>query len=75
MIALSGIERVEADSFAIYYLSKKYEKCLSIGRHKEGNNINNAWQHVIFICFCRCKISKPTLIVPTFKISKYIHNA
>ena len=51
MIALSGIEIMEVDSFASYYLSKKYEKCLSIGRHKEGNNINNAWQYVIFIYF------------------------
>ena len=40
MKALSGIEKKE-DSFASYYLSKEYEKYLSIGRCKGENNINN----------------------------------
>ena len=68
MKALSSIERKEVNNFASYCLSRVYEKCLSIGWCKEGNNIKNAWQHVIFIYFYRCKIGRP-------KISKYIHNA
>ena len=60
MKALRAIERI--NSFAIYYLSREYEKCLSIRRPKEGNNINNAWQHVIFIYFYMCKIDRPMLI-------------
>ena len=32
MKALSGIERMELVSFATYYLSRKYAKCLSIDR-------------------------------------------
>ena len=28
---------------------------------QSGNNINNAWQHVIFIYLYRCKTDKPTL--------------
>ena len=67
MKALSGIERMELVSFATYYLSRKYAKCLSIDRRKGGNNINNAWQHVTFIYLYRCKIGRPTLI---FKIGK-----
>ena len=68
MKALSDIERKEVDRFASYYLSREYEKCLSIGWCKKDNNINNAWQCVIFIYFYRCKIGRP-------KISKYIRNA
>ena len=34
MKALSGIERIEVDSFSSYYVSREYEKCLSIGRRK-----------------------------------------
>ena len=34
MKALSCIERMEVDRFASYYLSREYEKCLSIGRRK-----------------------------------------
>ena len=55
---------MEVDSFASYYLSREYEKRLSIGRRKRGNNIKIAWQHVILIIyFYRCKIGRPTLIV------------
>ena len=63
MKALNGIERMKVDNFANYYLCREYEKCLNVSRRKEGNNINNAWQHVIFIYFYRCKIGSPTLIV------------
>ena len=49
MKALSGIERMEENSFKSYYLNLKFEKCLSIDERKGGNNIINAWQHVIFI--------------------------
>ena len=49
MKALSGIESMKVDGFASYYLKREYEKCLSIGRRKGGNEINNVWQHVIFI--------------------------
>ena len=31
-------------------------------RRKGENNINNAWQHIIFIYFYRCKADRPTLI-------------
>ena len=55
MKALSGIQRMKVDSLASYYLSRKYEKCLKIDRCKGGNNIKNAWQHVIFIYFYRVK--------------------
>ena len=61
--ALSGIKRMEVDSFASYYLSNEYGKSLNIGLRKEGNNINHAWQHVVFVYFYRCKIGRPTLIV------------
>ena len=44
-------------------VSKKYKKYLSTGQYKGGNNINNAWQHVIFIYFYKCKIDRSTLIV------------
>ena len=54
---------MEIDSSASYYLSGEYKKCLSLGRRKEGNNINNAWQHVICIYFYRCKIGRPKFIV------------
>ena len=37
-------------------------KCFSKGQREEGNNINNAWQDVIFIYFYRCKIVRPQLI-------------
>ena len=47
MKALSAIEKIEVDNFASNYLAKEYKKCLSIGRHKKGNNNNNAWQHII----------------------------
>ena len=63
MKVLSSTERKEVDRFANYNLSNKYEKCLSIGWCKRGNNINNAWQHVIFIYFYKCKTGRPTLIV------------
>ena len=63
MKALSCMEKMEVNSFGSYYLSKKYKKCLNIGLCKGGNNINNAWQYVIFIYFNRIKINRPTLIV------------
>ena len=63
MKALSGIEWMEVDSIASYYLSKEYKKYLSIGQRKGGNSVNNAWQHVIFIYFYRCKIGRSTLIL------------
>ena len=53
MKALNGIESC----------CREYEKCLSVGRRKGGNNINNAWQHFICIYFYTCKIGSPTLIV------------
>ena len=63
MKELIGIERMGVDSLASYYLSREYKKCLSIGRRKEENNINNLWQHVIFIYFYWCIIiGRPTLI-------------
>ena len=42
---------MEVDSFASYYLSREYEKLLIISWCKGENNINNAWQHIIFIYF------------------------
>ena len=39
MKVLSGIEKMELDNFPSYYLSREYEKCLSIGRRKGVNNI------------------------------------
>ena len=57
------IERMEEDSFENYYLSREYQKCLSIGQRNGENNINNAWQHVIFIYIYKYKTGRPTLIV------------
>ena len=51
MKVLNGIKRIEVGGCASYYLSREYEKHLSIGQRKGGNNINNAWQRVIFIYF------------------------
>ena len=72
MKALSGMERMKPHSFASYYLSGEYERCLSIGRRKGENNINNACQHVIFSYFYRCKIGRPRLIVFSKFSNKFI---
>ena len=64
MKALSGIEMTEVDSFESFYLSREYQKCLSVGQRKTGSNNNNAWQHFIFIYFYRCKID----VISIFKL-------